>query len=410
MHSNSLPIDLSERSTILDVLRGFALFGILIDNINGFAGWGFMTQATRESLSTWPADGILGLLELTFIKGKFYSLFSLLFGIGFSIILLRNQQKGINPLKVFYRRIIILLLIGAAHCFFLWEGDILFLYALLGLLLPLFRNCSDKALLVWAVALLASPILIDTISLLLHIKPGAFLETIAINIDESNGIHGEAWRNYLYKEGSGWHEWRNWQESGFFWRYEYLLESNRLPKVFGMFLIGLWAGRKMIYARLEDNVALFKKMRKWGFIIGIPTAIACTYFEIDEKGIPNPLGLLDALTYALSVAPLSLAYVSVICLYWIRKKGNTKLNWFAPMGQMALTNYIMQSLICIFIFYGLGLGFGGHIGPSVYFPIAFGIYLLQVVYSRVWLKYFRYGPLEWIWRQLTYGKRLKIRY
>ena len=94
------PIQLNERADILDVLRGFALLGVLIDNLFGFTGWGFFTQPMRESLPTWPADGIVGLLELSFVQGKFYSLFSLLFGIGFSIILVRNEQKGINPLKI----------------------------------------------------------------------------------------------------------------------------------------------------------------------------------------------------------------------------------------------------------------------------------------------------------------------
>src|SRR6188508_1036194 len=166
MHSSTqtaLPVLQNERSDILDVLRGFALLGVLLDNIFGFTGWGFLTQSMREALPTWPADGIVGLSELTFINGKFYSLFSLLFGIGFSIILIRNEQKGINPLKIFYRRLFILLLIGALHLFGLWEGDILFLYALIGMILPLFRKFSGKALVVTAIALILSPIILDCI-------------------------------------------------------------------------------------------------------------------------------------------------------------------------------------------------------------------------------------------------------
>ena len=182
------PVSLSERSDILDVLRGLALLGVLLDNVFGFTGWGFLTQANREALSTWPADGIIGLLEQTFINGKFYSLFSLLFGIGFSIILIRNEQKGINPLKIFYRRLFILLIIGAGHLFLLWEGDILFLYALIGMLLPLFRKCSDKTLLIWAVALIASPILFDIVSVFFHYKNGNFLEAMAQSIDKQTGL------------------------------------------------------------------------------------------------------------------------------------------------------------------------------------------------------------------------------
>lgn len=194
MTSRAIPVLQNERADILDVLRGFALFGVLFDNIIGFSGWGMMGEKAQESLTTWPADSILGLLELTFIKGKFYSLFSLLFGIGFSIILVRNEQKGVNPLKIFYRRLIILLLFGVVHSYFLWEGDILLLYALLGLLLPLFRKCSDRALMIWAAALIASPVLIDIIKVVFNFKAGAFLEEIASKVDTRNGITDNNYR------------------------------------------------------------------------------------------------------------------------------------------------------------------------------------------------------------------------
>ena len=412
MHSTTqvaLPVLQNERSDILDVLRGFALFGVLLDNIFGFTGWGFLTLPMRETLSTWPVDGIVGLSELTFINGKFYSLFSLLFGIGFSIILVRNQQRGINPLKIFYRRLFILLLIGAAHLFLLWEGDILFLYALIGMILPLFRKFSDKALVITAAVLILSPIILDCIYILFQAKPGDGLERLAMRTDIKNGVPTDStYANYLYKPGSGFHEWRNWQASGWAYRYSYILDSNRIPKVLGMFLLGFYAGRKMMYLHLENYVSLFKKLRLWGFVVGIPAAIACTYFEIFQKHIPNPIGLTHTTSYALSVVPLCLAYTSVICLDWIKKKGNSKLKVLAPMGRMALTNYLMQTILGITIYYGVGLGFGGNIGPAIFIPIGLVVYAFQVLYSNLWFKYFNYGPFEWIWRMLTYGKRLRI--
>ena len=404
------PVSLSERSDILDVLRGLALLGVLLDNVFGFTGWGFLTQANREALSTWPADGVIGLLEQTFINGKFYSLFSLLFGIGFSIILIRNEQKGINPLKIFYRRLFILLIIGAGHLFLLWEGDILFLYALIGMLLPLFRKCSDKTLLIWAVALIASPILFDIVSVFFHYKNGNFLEAMAQSIDKKTGLPiDDTYGQYLYKDGSGWQEWRNWQASGWLYRYSYILDSNRIPKVLGMFLIGFYAGRKMIYANLENYVSIFKLLRRWGFIIGIPSAIACTYFEFFGKHIPDAMGLAHTIFYAISVVPLCLAYVSVICLQWIKMKGNSKWKILAPMGRMALTNYLLQTILGITIYYGIGLGFGGNIGPTIFIPVSLGVYVLQIIYSTWWLKHFNYGPFEWIWRMLTYGKILPLK-
>ena len=412
MHSTTqvaLPVLQNERSDILDVLRGFALFGVLLDNIFGFTGWGFLTQSMREGLPTWPADGIVGLSELTFINGKFYSLFSLLFGIGFSIILVRNEQRGIDPLKIFYRRLFILLLIGAAHLFLLWEGDILFLYALIGMILPLFRKFSDKALVVTAAVLILSPIILDCIYIVFQAKPGDGLERLAMTTDIKSGVPTDStYATYLYKPGSGFHEWRNWQASGWAYRYSYILDSNRIPKVLGMFLFGFYAGRKMMYLHLENYVSFFKKLRLWGFVVGIPAAIASTYFEIFQKHIPNPIGLGHTTFYALSVVPLCFAYTSVICLHWIKKKANSKLKLLAPLGRMALTNYLMQTIIGITLYYGVGFSLGGNIGPAVFIPIGLGVYILQIIYSNIWFKYFNYGPMEWIWRMLTYGKQLKI--
>ncbi len=409
MPQSPSPILQNERADILDILRGFALLGVMLDNLFGFTGWGFLPQAQREAFPTWYADAILGLSEQSFINGKFYSLFSLLFGIGFSIIIIRNEQKGINPLKVFYRRLFILLIIGAGHLFLLWEGDILFLYALIGMLLPLFRKCSDKTLLTWAVVLIAAPLLFDVMSVLFHYKNGNFLEVMAKAVDKRTGLPlDDSFSQYLYSKSDAWQHWRNWQASGFLYRYSYILDSNRIPKVLGMFLLGFYAGRKMIYTNLENYVSLFKKLRRWGFIIGIPAALACTYFEFFGKGIPNVIGLAHTFFYAISVVPLSLAYLSVICLHWIKKKSNSPLRFLAPMGRMALTNYLMQTILGITIYYGVGFNLGGNIGPALFIPIGLCVYALQVAYSNWWFKYFNYGPMEWIWRQLTYGKRLSL--
>ena len=411
MQTNTLPIPKQERAQILDVLRGIAIFGILLNNIYGFSGYGFLTDEMRQQFSTDRADNILNFLQIALVEGKFYSLFSLLFGIGFSIILIRNQQKGINPLKIFYRRLIVLLLMGAAHIYFLWEGDILLLYALIGFILPLFRKCSDKALLTWATILILSTIAIDAIKVLLQWSPGNYLKLIAETIDKKNGLPvDDGWRPYLFKEGSGWAEWRNWQRSAFFYRYQSLLDSNRILKVMGMFLIGFYVGRKMMYANLGQHIALLKKIRFWGLALGLPASVAMVYFEGDDKQvIASALGLLDSFFYAIGVVPLALAYAASLYLFWIKTGGINKLNVFAPVGRMALTNYMMQTIIAISIFYGAGFGLGQKFGLVYLFPIAIGIFILQVIYSNIWLRYFQYGPLEWIWRQLTYGKKLPLK-
>jgi len=119
--------------------------------------------------------------------------------------------------------------------------------------------------------------------------------------------------------------------------------------------------------------------------------------------------MIHTLLYATSVVPLCLAYVSMICLRWERKKGQTRFRFLAPMGRMALTNYLMQTVIGISIYYGVGLGFGSKIGPSLFVPIGIGVYLLQVAYSQLWFRYFNYGPMEWLWRMTTYGKWLRFK-
>jgi uncharacterized protein len=409
MHSttNLKPIQHTERAQILDVLRGIAILGIFINNIYGFSGYGSFTEEFKEQLSTYPIDKVISFLQTMLVEGKFYSLFSLLFGIGFSIIIIRNEQKGMNAFKVFYRRIAILFLIGAAHIYFLWDGDILLLYAMLGFILPLFKKCSDKGLLIWAALLILSPLVIDVIKILLQVNPGDFLQPIAEGIDKKTGVPtDDGWRTYLFKDGSGWQEWRNYQSSSFIYRYQYLLNSNRIPKVLGMFLIGFYVGRKMMYANLSNYATLLKKLMLWGFIIGLPASFAMAWFAGDGKNVYQSVwGLLDTFFYAIGVVPLSLAYVSAICLYWVKTKGINKLSVFAPVGRMALTNYLLQTIFGVLIFYGVGLGVGQKIGPVYFIPIAIGFYLLQVIFSNIWLKYFQFGPFEWAWRSLTYGKK-----
>jgi uncharacterized protein len=176
-----------------------------------------------------------------------------------------------------------------------------------------------------------------------------------------------------------------------------------------MFLLGFYAGRKMIYTNLENYSSLFNQLRRWGFIIGIPAALACTYFEILGKGIPNAMGLAHTFFYAISVVPLCLAYTAVVCLHWTNKKSNSRLRFLAPVGRMALTNYLLQTIIGITLYYGVGFNLGGNIGPAYFIPIGLFVYALQIVYSNWWFKHFNYGPMEWMWRQLTYWKRLPIK-
>ena len=132
-------------------------------------------------------------------------------------------------------------------------------------------------------------------------------------------------------------------------------------------------------------------------------------FFIDEYHIPESwLGLADTLTYAIGVVPMSFAYAATIALVWNKNRQKSWLNSVIPVGKMALTNYLMQTVFSIFIFFGIGLGMGGKMGYAYTVLVVLGVYAIQIIYSTIWFKYFNFGPLEWIWRQLTYGKRLPI--
>lgn len=277
------------------------------------------------------------------------------------------------------------------------------------MLLPLFSNLSNKSLLIWAAIFILSPILIDAIRLLLQWSPGNFLFPVGEAIDAKFGITEQNWRTYLFTEGSGLKEWWHWQQTSFIYRYASLLNNNRIFKVLGMFLLGYYVGRNMIYANLQQYSSQLKKIRKWGFLIGIPANVVVYIFEGDEKYIhASTWGMADTISYALGVVPLALAIASTIALSWMNSK-NSWLKIFAPVGQMALTNYLVQTVICSIIFYGAGFGLGQKIGLTYLFPIAVAVFGFQIIYSNIWLRHFNYGPVEWIWRQLTYGKKIPLR-
>jgi uncharacterized protein len=315
----AIPISPDERSDILDVLRSFALMGICIANYAVFSLFIFQKPEQMASLPTFTIDKWLAYFQYAFILGKFYSLFSLLFGIGFSIILLRNQQAGRNPLPIFYRRLFILMLIGIAHALLFWDGDILLLYALLGMVLPLFRKFTDRTLLILWVVLIFTPLIFDVVKV---ISGGEWdlsnpLRAKAMSFDQQIGITENNMSSWLIVNNN-YSDILKWNQSGFFWRWEFLISGNRLPKVLGMFLLGLYVGRKLIYARLEENKILLKKVQRLGFMIGVPASIVYAYFELDHQGLPKPIALTDTFFYAVSVVPMSLAYTATLSLLWLK--------------------------------------------------------------------------------------------
>lgn len=403
------PVASFERSDILDILRGIALFGICIANYPVLSLYIFQKPEVINAMPTAAIDRLLPYFHFTFIDGKFYSIFSLLFGIGFSIILLRAKEKG-KGLRILYRRLVVLCLIGLLHTLLLWEGDILLLYGLLGLLLPLFRNVANKKLIIIAIILIVSPLLFDLVKVLTDgawnlgnpFMKLAITNALQYGITLDNFVNWQAIHtNYI--------DIFHYNQSGLLFRWEMLFSSNRLPKVFAMFLVGLYAGRKLIYRNLEENKGLFKNVQRWGFFIGLPTSIIHCLLELDGTSLPQPYALLDTLAYAVSVIPLSLAYTATVCLWYLNAAKRKLLMFFSAPGRMALSNYLLQTIFGVLIFYGIGLGLGARTGLIYVYLIAICVYLFEVSFSAMWLRYFQFGPMEWVWRQLTYGKVFRIK-
>ncbi|QQR88236.1 MAG: DUF418 domain-containing protein [Flavobacteriales bacterium] len=395
----------TQRTDLLDALRGFALFGVVWSNYAILSVWMFMPPDARAALPGAGLDDALKAFHTILIDGKFYSIFSMLFGIGFGFFL----GKGSDGLWRFYRRMFILLLIGWLHIRYLWAGDILFLYALLGLLLPLFRGMSDRALLITAAALILSPILIDAAVVLTNARFDPVKPMIEW-MEASDARYGNStFAAFLALPEGGWSEFFRANERGWIFRFLNLVESNRPPKVLGLFLLGLWVSRRKLFVDVEQHAFLLKRICIGGLLIGLPSSVLMWWADHHVGYPPEPASLLRAVSYAFGVVPLAIAYASGFGLLWLNEGWKKRLLTLAPMGRMALTNYLMQTLIALALFTGLGLGWGTRVSAWQFEALALAVFIVQVLWSRWWLARFQFGPFEWAWRSLTYGKLMAMR-
>lgn len=400
----AMPVKSSERHTILDVLRGLALLGIALANFPEFSLYSFLPVEATDAMPTAGTDRVVHYLQYTFIDGKFYTIFSLLFGIGFSIIIANTMKRGANGFRTFYRRMSVLLLIGFLHLMFLWSGDILMLYALLGMLLPLFRNVSNKVLLRWAFVLLALPVAIDFIIEFSGIYPSAPVVELQQFYCAKYGITDENFAYWL-RDAEHYGGTFEFLIQGALVRVQEFIDGNRYFKVMGLFLLGFYIGRNRFYVDLKSRKLQLRRIAHYGLVIGLPLSFFYAWSAMN--GRPWGLGTHSVL-YFVSVYPLGFAYVAGICLCFLHCPQWKAFRFFAMPGRMALTNYIGQSVFGMIFFYGIGLGFGAGVGLVYVVLIASGIWVVQSLFSGMWLHYFQFGPLEWVWRMLTYGKVFKL--
>lgn len=404
--ARSAPVPAEERSTLLDALRGWALFGILVANMMLFIGFAFLDDQAREALPLSGLDDISELLIEWLVVGKFYSIFSLLFGIGFAIQIGRLERRG-EAAGRYLRRLFVLFLIGLSHLYLLWLGDIVALYAAMGAALLLFRTASDRTLLRWAVVLWLIPVAWSAlihfggIDLSAPLSQRAFAMIQASGGDLSRGPLG------LYSDPDIIAHLKSHPGEVLF-RLSDLVYQMRFTKVLAMFLIGLWIGRRAIYANLDAYRPLLIKTAKLGLGVGLPVSAAKAVLTM-VRGEDPILNFAAECAYVVGTPTLALGYVAVFALLWDRTTRAGWLEWAAPAGRMALTNYLAQTIMQCVIFYGWGFGLMGKLGLAFVVPMALALFGIQVAYSRWWLARYRFGPVEWLWRSLTYGRAQPMR-
>jgi uncharacterized protein len=397
------PVSTGERIVSLDGLRGLALLGILIANMLHFSQ-PLVEDGMRDGLWFGPLDRVADWFSLLLIDGKFYPLFSFLFGLGFSIQMERASSRALDPKAVYVRRLFILMGIGLAHGIFLWNGDVLFAYALCGFALLLFRNRKPLTIMIWAAALVILPaLLILLFGVLLTLIWGdpqiksAFMESTADDLESRRELI-RAFVTGGYFDAVSYRT-----REMFFTMFATLIFA---PAFLGLFLVGMLAGRMRVITEVARNWKLLVKI----FVVCGAVGLAGNFIGawiMMAANAKEHWGFLLIGTAVISIfgPVLTAAYIAGIVMLIQRRAWFVMLSPIAAAGRMALTNYLAQSLIATTIFYGYGFGLGGTVGKLGTMGIALLIFAGQVLFSVVWLRHFRYGPLEWLWRSLTYGAR-----
>lgn len=381
----SHPVTASERLDLVDALRGFALAGVFFINLRLFSLFDFLNDEQRAALATAPYDELLLTVAQIFGDGKFISLFSMLFGLGFALQLQRLESRGADALRIYRRRALVLLGIGLVHGL-LWFGDILRNYAILAFALLVVRRAPIKALVVAGVACGLGWALVPLIG-----GPEYELAVMQRSLDAfGSGSFVDAFRQNL--------------ETDWF----FVVRYPGLPIfIFGRFLLGYAAGRVGLVADPSSHGRLLGRVCWIGWLSGVVATCAIGAFGTrPEPGVPvADDSLLQHFLEGVNALGFAVAYASTFILLYQRQSWHDLLKHLAPAGRMCLTNYLTQTLISVPLFYGWGHGVGPRFGMFGVIGTWGMVYGAQIVLSHWWLQRYQFGPAEWLWRSLTYGGR-----
>lgn len=388
------------RLVVLDALRGFALLGIALANYPEFSLYSFLSDAEAAAMPTASADVWTRWLQLVLVDGKFYTIFSVLFGIGFSIIIANAIKRGADGMHIFYRRMVGLVIIGLFHLMFIWSGDILLLYALMGLLLPWFYGKSDRTILCWAGALLVLPVVCDALIALTGIDPSQLPYDAWWYWATCFGITEENFATWL-RDADSYIGVLQFLVQGAFERMWEFVGSHRYFKVLGLFLIGMYIGRRGIHATLSAHRQLLKRSATIALTMALPLSFVYAWSSMNG----HPLGhVVHSILYLLSVYPLGIGYMSALSLLYLSCPNAVLWTLLSCPGRMSLTTYLLQSVIGIVLFYGVGFGLGCSLGLWPTELVALAVFFFLTLFSSLWLRPFTYGPFEWLWRMFTHHR------
>jgi len=396
------PVTPAERIATLDILRGFALFGVLWSNLNSDYG-----APDWYGMRHFPItlEGSLAWVQQWLIQDRFYTLLAFLFGMGFGIQLRRAQALGGNGRIMFCRRMLALLAFGVIHGTLIWSGDILTSYALLGFVLVLYGALLPRRLLAAAAA---------TYFLLPYAT-----RLIAAALSLSPGAHGSPNNARIFASGTydqiaalRVHRYVSWYAS-------HLVTG--LPGSLTLFTLGLWAERIGLASNLSRYIS---RMRRALWIALVCAAAGFFILESLERWWPLSAApftswldprfwsirfVVHNSAYTLFYWGTAAAYAGALTLLVQRPRWARRLAPLAAVGRMTLTTYLMQSIICTTLFYSYGFGWYGRFGLTGMFVITLTVFAFQIAASTYWLRRFRFGPAEWLWRSLSYGRAQPMR-
>lgn len=400
--ATSGPVALVDRIDSLDVLRGVALLGILIMNIQVFA---MIFPAYFNPHAYGDLTGpnyVVWLLSHVLADRKFMTIFSMLFGAGIVLMTSRREEAGGRAAGLHYRRMLVLLVLGVCHAYLLWDGDILVTYALCGMVVYPFRRRRPRTLFVIGLILIAFASGLAFLfqwgmqfwpeSEVQGFKDGLWHPPPEV-VEQTLALQRGSWVGMLPERAA----------SALFFQTFVLLMEN-LWRVSGLMLAGMAFFKLGVFSATRTT-RTYVIMLLAGLLIGAPLILAgVAYKDSVNWDVRYCFFLGGQFNYWGSI-PLALAWVGLVMLVCRSATLSAVRRPLAAVGQMAFTNYLLQSVVCTTLFFGYGLGWYGHVERIGQFGVVLGVWVVLLVLSVLWLRAFRFGPAEWVWRTLTYAKR-----